>query len=279
MTRESMEMTPTTMEAAIKAMFEQRARRADDAGLRAEILNATVAQRQVRGWRIGLPWVFPRGLVRALVLALLAAAVGIAALLAVGSLTREPPPTGAAPEFIRPFVYAIPADTKIQQTALKRELVVWRLGPDIPNAPDVAEPAGGSGAAGIVVGSAETAWSHGKSGRFMLRTAPAEFLADLRDTAGVSMGEIVETALDGRPALTVMLPGDGGSDIHVTGRLQGLSQDFVMVNMPARLTVADVDGATIFVMIQARTEQGLDAWLPVADELVSSIHFEKGNQP
>ena len=41
----------------------------------------------------------------------------------------------------------------------------------------------------------------------MLRTAPADFLADLRDTAGVSMGEIVETTLDGRPALTVMLPG------------------------------------------------------------------------
>ena len=276
MTRESMETTPTTMDAAIKAMFEQRARRADDAGLRAEILNTTVAQPQVRGWRIGLPVMFPRGLARALILALLAAAVGIAALLAVGSLTDDPPPTGSAPKFIRPFTYAIPEDEMIRMTALKREVVAWISGPDVPNAPDLADPAGGSGAAGVVVGSGETAWSHGKSARFMLRTAPAEFLADLRDTAGVSMGQIVETTLDGRPALTVMLPGRGGTDIHVNGPIQGLSQDFVMVNVPARLTVADVDGATVFVLIWARTANGLDTWLPVADKLVSSIRFLRG---
>lgn len=276
MTREP---THTTLDAAIRAMLDKRAARADVAGLRGEILFATAAQPQVRGWRIGLPSMFPPGLARALILAILAAALGVAGLLAAGSLTDEPAPTGAATKFIRPFAYAIPDDRTIRMTAIRRELVAWISGPDIPNAPDLVDPAGGSGAAGIVVGSGETAWSHGGSGRFMLRDAPAEFLADLRDTAGVSMGEIVETTLAGRPALTVMLPGAGGSDIHVSGPIEGLSHDFVLVNVPARLTVADVDGATVFVLIWARTADGLDTWLPVADELVSSIRFERGDQP
>lgn len=281
MTREP---TPTTLDAAIRAMLDQRAGRADGAGLRAEILYATAAQPQVRGRHIGPPSVFSPGLARVLILALLAAAVGVAGLLAVGSLRDEYEPAGAAPKFIRPFAFAIPDDKTIRMTAVRREVVAWIWGPDIPNAPDQVDPAGGSGAAGIVVGSAETAWSHGavtssSSGRFMLRTAPAEFLADLRDTAGVHMGEIVETTLEGRPALTAMLPGTGGNDIHVSGPLEGLSRDFVMVNVPARLTVADVDGATVFVLIWARTPGSLDAWLPVADELVSSIHFERGDQP
>ena len=149
--------------------------------------------------------------------------------MAVGSLSDEPEPAGAAARFIRPFAYAIPDDPTIRLTAGRREVVVWILGAEIPSAPNTANPIGGSGAAGIVVGFAETAWSHGGPGQFMLRTEPADFLADLRDTAGVSMGEVVPTTLDGRPALTVMLPGRGGSDIHVSGSMNGLSGPFVMV--------------------------------------------------
>lgn len=77
----------------------------------------------------------------------------------------------------------------------------------------------------------------------MMRTAPADFLADLRDTAGVQMGDIVETTLGGQPALTTILPGVGGSDIQVNGHIESMSADFVTLNMPARLVVADI-GAT-----------------------------------
>jgi hypothetical protein len=87
------------------------------------------------------------------------------------------------------------------------------------------------------------------------------------------MGPIEQTTLDGWPALTVMLPGHGGSDIHVTGRMLGLSGTYAQVTMPSRLIVSEVDGSTIFVLIWARTAEGLDEWLPVADEFVASIHF------
>ena len=87
------------------------------------------------------------------------------------------------------------------------------------------------------------------------------------------MGPIDETTLDGRPALTVMLPGTGGSDIHVTGRTLGLGGPYVQVTMPSRLIVSEVDGTRSSSSIWARTAQELDKWLPVADEFVRSIHF------
>ena len=276
MTREP---TTTILDAAIRTMFDERADRADDAGLRGDILSVTAAQPQARGWRLSLPAMFPPGLARVVILAILAVALGVASIVAFGAVSDEPVPTGPTTSFIRPFVYATPDDPTIRLTAGRREVVVWILGPDIPSAPNTTDPIGGSGAAGIVVGSAETAWSHGGPGRFMLRTAPAEFLADLRDTGGVEMGGFVETTLDGRPALTVLLSGKGGTDIHVNGNIGGLSSQFVGMGWPARLTVADVDGATIFVLIWARTASGLDAWLPVGDELVSSIRFARGDQP
>ena len=224
MTREP---TTTTLDAAIRAMLDERAGRADDAGLRGDILSATAAQPQVRGWRLSLPSMFPAGLARVVILAILAVALGVAGLVAIGALSDEPVPTGRTTNFIRPFAYTTPDDPTIRMTAVERDVIVWISGPDIPNAPDLVDPIGGSGAAGIAVGSAETAWSHGGPGRFMLRSAPADFLEDLRDTAGVEMGEIVETTLDGRPALTVMLSGKGGSDIHVNGNIGGLSRHFV----------------------------------------------------
>ncbi len=113
----------------------------------------------------------------------------------------------------------------------------------------------------------------------MLKTAPAELLADLRDNTGVHMGTIEETVLDGRPAWTAMLSGVGGYDIHVTGRMKGLSGDFVILTIPSRLTVTEVDGTTVFILTWARTAADLDAWLPVADELVASIHFLPAEQP
>ena len=92
------------------------------------------------------------------------------------------------------------------------------------------------------------------------------------------MGEITEVTLDGRPALASMLPGLGAVyDIHVRGSMEhGLTQyeDYVVVDAPARLTVADVDGTTIFILVWARTPDELTRWLPVADEFVASFRFE-----
>ena len=164
MTREP---TITILDAAIRTMFDERADRADDAGLRGDILSVTAAQPQARGWRLSLPAMFPPGLARVVILAILAVALGVASIVAFGAVSDEPVPTGPTTSFIRPFVYATPDDPTIRMTAIRREVVVWISGPDIPNAPNINHPTGGSGAAGIAVGSAETAWSHGGPGRFI----------------------------------------------------------------------------------------------------------------
>ena len=50
------------------------------------------------------------------------------------------------------------------------------------------------------------------------------------------------------------VPGTRGNDVHLAGRMQGLGgQEFVLVNVPSRLIVADIDGDTVFVLIWART--------------------------
>lgn len=298
------EFTPPT-DAAIKAMFDQRARRADAADLRRQILAVTDLERQDRNWSFWLPLRAPQGMLRGLVLALIAAAIVATTFVGVAALRTAPLPppptlpaatpavtptatprvaTGVATDFIRPFKYSSLPSGTMRLTAIQREIVTWISGADIPARTDLREPPpegtpAPGWAGGVVVGSAETAWSHGgKSGRFMLRTAPAEFLADLRDTAGVSMSDMVSTTLDDRPALSVDLPGTGGTDIHVNGPIDGLSRDYVMVNVPARLIVADIDGATVFVLIWGFTKSELDTWLPIADEFVKSIHFIREGQ-
>jgi hypothetical protein len=196
-------------------------------------------------------------------------------------------PRTLATDFInRPFEYVIPAGSAIRRLdgGGVRELVKWVDGPDVAPVPSPdnvnpgMQPQPGH-VRGVILGSAEEAWSHGNNGRFMLRTAPAELLTDLRDTANVNMGPIHGTTLDGRPALTAMLSGVGGFDIHVTGRMMGLSGNYVLLNIPSRLTVADVDGTTVFILTWARTAADLDAWLPTADELIASIHFLPADQP
>jgi hypothetical protein len=188
--------------------------------------------------------------------------------------------------FVRPFEYSINAETTLRLVAgvPRREIVAWVDGPDYPPNPD-AQPryggqAPGSGSlAGIIVASAEEAWSHGPSGRFMLRTTPAGMIADLRDTAAVPMGTIEQTTLDGRPALTVPLVGLQTRDIHVTGQMKGLALDFVLLAAPSRLTVADIDGTTVFVLVWARTAADMGAMIPVAGEFLASIHFLPESQP
>ena len=222
----------------------------------------------------------PSPLARVLLMALIATA--LIALGVVGSaLLREPSvPKQLNSTFVHHFEYAMPADSAMRLSATSRfDMVAWVDGPDVwPIASDeeavggVHEPQPGQ-VRGVVVGSAVEPWSHGAEGRFMLRTAPAEFLADLRDTAGSDMGVISATRLDGRPALTATLVGTGGSDIHVTGRMLGPAGVFVQVTMPSRLVVSEVDGSTIFILTWARTAQELERWLPFADEFVESIHF------
>ena len=180
--------------------------------------------------------------------------------------------TATAVGFVRPFDYVIPVDSGIRPTLDGHgPLVAFVAGADIP--PDLAPASGdprmqptASSARGVIVASGEEAVGHGRSARFTLRAGPAEFLADLRDTAGVHMGPTTETTLDGWPALTVMLPGIGGPDIHV-------GRSYVLLTIPSRLVVAEIDGTTVFILTWARTADDLAAWMPVADAFVASFRF------
>lgn len=164
-------------------------------------------------------------------------------------------------------------------------MVAWTNGPDLSPPPPPDSVSGNrqpspSERRGIIVGSARAAWSHGGAGRFMLKTEPHAFLTDLQDIAGVQMSVITEATLGGRPALTAMLSGARGTDIHVSGGMQGLATGtYAMVNIPSRLTVADIDGMTVFVLVWARTADDLDEWLPDADDFIGSFDFHEESQP
>jgi hypothetical protein len=271
-------VTPEPSDIAIRAMFDRRARRAEAFDLRPAILAATQAQPQVRGWRMRLALPALPSVPRLLVLVLLAIAIIGIGLLGIGMLRREARPEGVAADFIRPFEYGASADSSLHRVPGRApEFVEWVAGPTLPPIPGDQSGSGRhpdpTQARGVFVGSGLVAWAHGTDRRFVLRTAPAEFLTDLRDMAHTPMGRIEATTVDGRPALAVVLPGTGGSDIHLTGPMTGLSRDYVLVNLPARLTVLEIDRRTVFILSWARSPADLDAWLPVADGFVSTFHF------
>ena len=279
-------------DAAIKAMLDRRAGRADFVDLRGPILTATRSERQRRGWRVGHPVLVHPWLARALLLAAVVTAIAGLGLIGSSALQTDQAQRGTAAEFLRPFTYARPADEAFKSVGGgSRNMVAWVLLPDRPGRPDPSHSATArqpsiSGVKGIVVASAGQAWAHGNGGRFNVQRAPSGFIADLRDVGRVPMGAVADTTLAGYPALTVMLLGTDVvgadiTDVHVTANtpLSGLTGDNVLLNLPSRLIVADIDGETIFILIWARTPDDLVAWLPTAESFVDSIHFDERSQP
>jgi hypothetical protein len=196
------------------------------------------------------------------------------------SSTGLPAPTsGAATSFIAPFIYTHPAGSTMTLAIEKPEIIGWINGPSPQSSPRYSDrQSGPDPAEGIVVVSAEQAWSHdgfGSTGRFAVRQAPTDLLADLRDPGAVGFGEISAVTLDGRPALMADInpAGKGGSDLHVTGDMCCISRDFIMLNVPSRVFVLEVGEVTIFIQVWARTDDDLAALMPAATEFVESIRF------
>lgn len=231
--------------------------------------------------------VLPAASGRTLLLGLLVLALVAIGLAGASALRRDPSPMAPLREsaFVVPFEYSVPPGSLIRSTVSNSAMVAWVGGPDVVPSPfeagNPAQQPAPSNVRGIIIGRGSEAWSHSSSGRFMLRTSPAGFLLDLREIANVSMGTIEQTTLDGRTALVTSLPGAGGTDIHVTGHMQGLGSisSYAIVNLPSSLIVADIDGTTVFILIWARTVADLETWLPQAHALVDSIHFLPEGQP
>ena len=184
--------------------------------------------------------------------------------------------------FVRPFDYAVPAGIELTPISpWSPALIGWAEGRPFAPAASPTEPNSGLAAPawatrGIVIASGESAWSHGTNLRIPLREAPSEFVADLRDIGGIrTIGEIIATTLDGRPALTLDIdPAMADAfDIHVNGSMTGLSGDYFLLTPPFRLLVAEIDDLTVLVQIWARTDEDLVAWMPLATQVIDSIDF------
>lgn len=194
---------------------------------------------------------------------------------------REPAPEAAvATSFISPFEYTIPAGLAVTLALEERDIIGWVEGAIVAesNGAPIGYhdwQSGASDAQGIVIASAEQAWSHSSIGRFAVRHAPADLLADLRDTAAIGIGEITEVTLDGRPALMAEIDParKAGTDLHLTGDMCCISRDYIMLNVPSRVMVLEVGEITILIQIWARTADDLAAWMPAATGFVDSIRF------
>jgi hypothetical protein len=270
-------------------MFDRRARRADGSDLLESILTATLALEQRRTWGARLRAIARPARARVLILVLIAVMLAGAALVATGALRVHRAPTSTTTYFAPRFEYAIPIESRLRPApgGPLSQTIAWIDGPEVHPSGYADLPYGGQATEsgdvrGIEVAATSTPWSHSSAGRFLLRTAPAEFLEDLQTTGGVPMEPVTQTTLDGRPALTAALLPVAINDIHVWGSITGLSgtAGFVPLYTPARLTVADIDGTTVFVLVWARTAKDLDAWLPTANQFVASIHFlPEGTRP
>jgi hypothetical protein len=270
-------------QAASSSVLESALATARDLGQRRPVVRVFDRLAWPRGPHGVFPSIVRSPVARAFMVSLLILVLVALALAGAGVL-RPDPKTTATAAFIRPFEYELPPGSLIRPSAELGSLVSWVRAPEGGPSPSIlivnAQQPADADLRGIIVGSGEHAWSHSASGRFLLRTEPAGFLADLRDTAQVPMGAITETTLDRRPAMTTDLPGTGGSDIHVNGNMPGLAiGTYALVTLPSRLIVADVDGTTVFILIWARTETDLQTWMPEADAFVRSIHFLPVGQP
>jgi hypothetical protein len=269
-------------DAAIASMFAQRARRADASDLRGPILTATMSVEQHGTWQSRFRTIARPGRARGPVLVFIALTLAALAVVATGALRSDLPPKSTTTGFVPRFEYIIPIGSDLRPSAggPTSQIIAWIAGPEPrsttsdPRLYGDQQPETGS-LGGIIVAAGKSPWSHSASGRFLLRTTPAGFLDDLRATAEVPMGEVAETTLDGRPAIAARLLASASNDIHVTGSTTGLTGGggFVLLNGPARITVAEVDGWTLFILAWARTDEDLDAWMPTADVFISSMHF------
>ncbi|MEP7158246.1 MAG: hypothetical protein ABI797_02375 [Chloroflexota bacterium] len=197
------------------------------------------------------------------------------------TLLSSPSPTATVPtaaEFVRPFSYAAPqGDTQ----TVSRTYTIYGFVNSSQIAPAAIERIAwyqGEGPRGIAVVNADSLWTaecrgliHGRLG---LRRAPADLLEDLDLVAGLQLGEVETTTIDGRPAFAASVDPARSictPDINFAERFS-VGEDYLRSGLSARLIVLDVYGATILIDIWADTP-GLATWLPTAMELVDSIHF------
>ena len=183
-----------------------------------------------------------------------------------------------APSFSQPFDYVIPPGSGLVPAAdgPHPNRIAWVVGTETTGEDLIyGGQAEGSGVdRGILVATATRPWAHAETGRYYLRTAPADLLEDLTLVSGAAHRPITPVNLGGRPALAMVITQYGQNDIHLVGGISGFATaDTFGLGNPSQLIVADVDGQVVFVTAWAWSESDLDAFLPTANQFVDSIRF------
>ena len=225
--------------------------------------------------------------VRALALVVVMAAILVIGVAVVGSRPVPPDPTPlpvprTTVAFLRPFEYADSSAGNLKLISRFPGMLAFSEDQDSTQAYERGEDGSfAPGARGITISSTDGSVIHpcppsdGGSSRVPVREDPAGFLEDLRAIGGVGLGPVTAAVFDGRPALTVTVGPrtarcDAG-DFHTLS--SGLSGGYVMLTVPTRLIVTEVDGMTIVLQAWAGTEEELQDWLPTATEFLDSVHF------
>ena len=217
----------------------------------------------------------PRSVVLSVIAAVLVAGPAVPAVAQSGEPAAPSMATLVVAPFARPFEYSIP-DAMTPNTRYEDQDVLALVeGPSFPFG-WAQDEAGESGARGVLVVEATDVVTHpchvpSMNSRVDIGDAPTAFLDDMQAVAGLHLEEQVATTLDGRPAVSAIALGSdcGTADIH----LAHSPMSWVRLDVPSRLIVAEVAGSTVLVQAWAGTPDGLDAWLPIAQEFIDSIHF------
>jgi hypothetical protein len=161
--------------------------------------------------------------------------------------------------FVKPFVYQLPDGVTLADRERNRILISYAA-------------AGGNG---ISVASSADAWLDTcPSDSGMMDVGPTDdFASLLQNKAGFNF-DATPTTIDGRPAtllehLTTNCYGHlhvGPSFLRQVGQLS-LGEPFEQVYV---VPFADT---TVVIQIWSNSQDELDSWLPIADQIVSSTHF------
>lgn len=180
----------------------------------------------------------------------------------------------AAVGFVRPFTYVIPAGSGLG--VLEESAAVVTLVAD-PTGPADSAPYQ-QGARGVTIVDATDARTESGLGRADVQLRYPQFFDDLARNGSVVSIVPADAELGGYPAIQADVNGGDlpGANAYPHIHLSGSDADFLNMNYPDRLIVADVQGRVVLVHIWARDAQELSRWIPTAMQLVGSIDFESG---
>ncbi len=190
------------------------------------------------------------------------------------------PPASVAPSiagrFVMPFAYTVPQGSELAATTESSQMYALTDGSSSTYPGFGYEPV--SDVRGITIALAAGASTHGVGGRADLRLGPDTLLEDLQGNPTLAVGPLRGTSFGGIAAVraeVAAVDARGSAaypDLHLDSLARGDDPTLALA-FPGTLTVAQVDGGFLIVHVWASDADELEAWLPMAEGVVSSIRF------